>query len=121
MRRAVTINHSMETKQNSGRRRLLVVSYHFPPDGTIGGQRWAGLYKYLARLGWEVHVVTAAAGDDFQMPDGVHRHFRARRTTLEDWYRARVNARRARAGATPCSELDKFEGAVPSGTGSCVE
>ena len=61
------------------KRRLLVITFHFPPDGSVGGNRWAGLSKYLARRGWEVHIVTAAAGDDFQMPDGVHRHFRARR------------------------------------------
>lgn len=42
------------------RRRLLVISYHFPPDPAIGGMRWAGLAKYLARAGWEVWVVTAA-------------------------------------------------------------
>lgn len=70
-------------------RRLLVITYHFPPDGAIGGQRWAGLAKYLARLGWEVHIVTAAAGDPEPAP-GVHRHFRARRRTLNDAYNAFV-------------------------------
>src|SRR6266516_3628641 len=51
----------MARKSNSVARRLLIISYHFPPDGAIGGQRWAGLSKYLARLGWEVHIVTASA------------------------------------------------------------
>src|SRR6267143_316057 len=41
--------------------RLLVITYHFPPDGAVGGLRWAGITKYLARLGWQVSVVTAAA------------------------------------------------------------
>ena len=68
-------------------RRLLVITYHFPPDGAIGGQRWAALAKYLGRLGWDVHVVTAAAGDPEPSP-GVHRHFRARRRTLNDAYNA---------------------------------
>jgi glycosyltransferase involved in cell wall biosynthesis len=71
------------------KRRLLVISYHFPPDGTIGGQRWAGLSKYLARLGWDVHVVTASAPNEHRMPEGVHRHYCARRSTLNDFYRAR--------------------------------
>src|SRR6266566_769915 len=44
----------------SDARRLLVVSYYFGPDGSVGGLRWAGITKYLARLGWEVRVVTAA-------------------------------------------------------------
>src|SRR5256714_1542569 len=55
------------------------------------------------------------------MADGVHRHFRARRTTLEDWYRARRNAIPARAGTAAFSERDKIEGAVPSHTGRWVE
>jgi glycosyltransferase involved in cell wall biosynthesis len=41
-------------------RRLLVVTYHFGPDGAVGGLRWTGITKYLARLGWEVSVLTAA-------------------------------------------------------------
>jgi len=41
-------------------RRLLVISYYFGPDGSVGGLRWAGLTKYLARLGWEISVITAA-------------------------------------------------------------
>lgn len=73
---------------NSHVRRLLVITYHFPPDGAIGGQRWAGLSKYLARLGWEVHIVTAShAGHEHPTPN-VHRHFRRRQRTLNDVYRA---------------------------------
>jgi glycosyltransferase involved in cell wall biosynthesis len=72
-------------------RRLLVISYHFPPDGTIGGQRWAGLTKYLARTGWEVHVITASAPGTGEPVPGVHRHFCARRRTLNDVYRARIS------------------------------
>src|SRR5947199_10461541 len=41
-------------------RRLLVITYYFGPDGPVGGLRWAGITKYLARLGWEVSVITAA-------------------------------------------------------------
>lgn len=91
------------------KRRLLVITFHFPPDGSVGGKRWAGLSKYLARLGWEVHVVTASSGEDSQIVDGVHRHYCPRRTTLEDWYRARVSARPARAPAPAISERDKIE------------
>jgi len=44
----------------SDTRRLLVISYHFGPGGSVGGLRWAGITKYLARLGLEVRVITAA-------------------------------------------------------------
>lgn len=68
-------------------RRLLVISYHFPPDGTIGGQRWAGLTRYLARRGWEIHVITAAQNNGADGP-GIQRHVCRRRRTLNDLYRA---------------------------------
>ncbi len=42
-------------------RRVLVISYHFPPDGEVGGLRWAGLTKHLAQHGWRSWVLTAAA------------------------------------------------------------
>jgi glycosyltransferase involved in cell wall biosynthesis len=78
-------------------RRLLVITYHFPPDGAIGGQRWAGLSKYLARLGWEVHVITAAAVGDQPPTPGVQRHFCCRRRTLNDVYRAAASRFRKRS------------------------
>ncbi len=80
----------MSIERNPTPLRLLVISFHFPPDGTIGGQRWAGLSKYLARAGWDVHVVTASAPNGQSVPPGVHRHFRARRRTLNQVYRARA-------------------------------
>lgn len=83
------------TYGTQAKRRLLVISYHFPPDGSIGGQRWAGLSKYLARLGWEVHVVTASSAKDQLLPDNVIRHFRERRRTFNDFYRSRAAARRS--------------------------
>jgi glycosyltransferase involved in cell wall biosynthesis len=70
--------------------RLLVITYHFPPDGSIGGQRWAGLSKYLARLGWEVHVITASAANQEEVVPEVHRHVRHRRRTVNDVYRDTV-------------------------------
>jgi glycosyltransferase involved in cell wall biosynthesis len=84
----------MSMVYDNPRRRLLVISYHFPPDGTIGGQRWAGLSKYLARRGWDVHVVTASQGRGESLPAGVTRHFRERRRTLNDFYRTRIAQRR---------------------------
>jgi glycosyltransferase involved in cell wall biosynthesis len=85
-------------------RRLLVISYHFPPDGAIGGQRWAGLSKYLARMGWEVHVVTASTPDGQPVIPGVHRHVRHRRRTLNDVYKSaadRLRQTRNTSGHVP--------------------
>jgi len=91
---------------DKAKRRLLVISYHFPPDGSIGGQRWSGLSRYLARLGWEVHVVTASAAKDYALPAGVHRHFCERRKTLNDYYRARLTGKRGQPESQPSTDIE---------------
>ena len=75
--------------------RLLVISFHFPPDGSVGGLRWSGLSKYLARAGWEVHVVTASRQDGQTALPGVFVHHRARAETLNDLYNRVANRLRA--------------------------
>src|SRR5688500_2008490 len=90
------LENFLEMKSNSAIRRLLVITYHFPPDGSVGGQRWAGLSKYLARLGWEVHVITAAVAGEGDTTPYVHRHVRDRRRTLNDFYRSAIKRRRGR-------------------------
>jgi glycosyltransferase involved in cell wall biosynthesis len=42
----------------TGRRRVLVVAYFFPPLGGAGVQRTLKFVKYLAALGWEATVVS---------------------------------------------------------------
>ena len=73
-------------ERNPVMRRLLIITYHFPPDGSIGGQRWAGLSKYLARLGWEIHVITMSPGASNSTP-WIRRHVPARRRTFNDVYK----------------------------------
>ena len=46
--------------QETGRKRLLLVSYHFPPVGGAGVQRPVKFVKYLRRFGWDVSVLMAA-------------------------------------------------------------
>jgi len=41
-------------------RRLLLLSYYYPPTPSVGGVRAAGLAKYLPRFGWEATVITPA-------------------------------------------------------------
>jgi len=79
-------------------RRLLVITYVFPPDGAVGGLRWAGFSKYLARRGWEIHVITAAHGDANTVPSSVNRHVVTRRRTLNDVYNGAARSIRSRAG-----------------------
>jgi O-antigen/teichoic acid export membrane protein len=39
---------------------VLLIAYHFPPDNEIGAARPYRFYKYLKKLGYECHVITAA-------------------------------------------------------------
>jgi hypothetical protein len=103
----------MAIKPNPDVLRLLVITYHFPPDGAIGGQRWDGLSKYLARMGWEVHVITAAPGPEQPNP-GVHRHFCCRRRTLNDVYKAAASRLRQRSNGVDSHVLREKPGAPHS-------
>ena len=40
--------------------RILIIAYYFPPGEEIGGRRPFRFYKYLQRMGYECHVVTAS-------------------------------------------------------------
>lgn len=44
-------------------RRLLLISYHFPPDTTIGARRWEKLSHFVAERGWGLDVITCAGPD----------------------------------------------------------
>src|SRR5438094_820257 len=71
----------------SDTRRLLVITYDFGPDGPVGGLRWAGITKYLARLGWDVCVLTAAPPFGGAAAIGVQVERCARLWTVGDGYR----------------------------------
>ena len=39
-------------------KKILIVSYHFPPDASVGGMRPAKFAKYLPQFGWEPIILT---------------------------------------------------------------
>ncbi len=43
------------------RRRLLIVTYYFPPESSVGTHRWRAMSRWLRRLGHEVTVLTTRA------------------------------------------------------------
>jgi glycosyltransferase involved in cell wall biosynthesis len=87
-------------------RRLLVVSYHFPPDPSVGGLRWSGLTKYLSGHGWRSWVVTAAPQPAHAVA-GVVVASCPRTPTLNDGYRwLRSGPRRDRPPSTPAATPD---------------
>ncbi|WP_299462908.1 hypothetical protein [uncultured Gimesia sp.] len=46
--------------RSTERKRLLLISYHFPPVGGAGVQRPVKFVKYLRQFGWDVSVLMAA-------------------------------------------------------------
>jgi glycosyltransferase involved in cell wall biosynthesis len=50
-------------------RRILVVTYAYPPMPSVGGNRWLAMAKYLRRSGHEVTILTTAAFGRLQGPD----------------------------------------------------
>ena len=45
-------------RQNEPLRRMLLLSYHFPPGTAVGALRWQKMSRYAAERGWGVDVVT---------------------------------------------------------------
>lgn len=52
----------------SGAKRVLIISYYFAPQNTIGAVRPTKLAKYLQRMGHEVTVICGSGMDDRQDP-----------------------------------------------------
>jgi glycosyltransferase involved in cell wall biosynthesis len=51
-----------ETTDSRGpRRRLLIVTYYFPPETSVGAHRWRAMSRWLRRLGHQVTVLTTSA------------------------------------------------------------
>lgn len=43
---------------NKGERKVLIISYYWPPSGGAGVQRWVKFTKYLREFGWEPIIYT---------------------------------------------------------------
>jgi len=55
-----TPDSGARTGRDPERKRLLLISYHFPPVGGAGVQRPVKFVKYLRQFGWDVSVLMAA-------------------------------------------------------------
>ena len=68
--------------------RVLIVSFHAPPGGGVGGLRWWGLGRHLARRGWRVHLLSSQSGTPRPtVPEGMELEGIPPHTTLNDRYR----------------------------------
>ena len=41
-----------------GKKKVLIITYYWPPSGGAGVQRWLKFTKYLPELGWEPIIYT---------------------------------------------------------------
>ena len=44
-------------------KKVLIITYYWPPSGGAGVQRWLKFVKYLREYGWEPIVFTAEGGE----------------------------------------------------------
>jgi len=55
-----------ESPPRFGGRRLLLVSYHFPPDPSVGSLRWEMMLRHVAECGWCADVLMMEPADSPQ-------------------------------------------------------
>ena len=48
-------------------KKLLIISYYFPPFNIIGSMRFGEMVKYLERYGWQCHVLTVHSKGDLDV------------------------------------------------------
>ena len=44
-------------------KKILIITYYWPPKGGVGVQRWLKLAKYLSREGYDITIYTAKDGE----------------------------------------------------------
>jgi hypothetical protein len=86
-------------------RRLLLISYHFPPGRSAGALRWQKMARHFGARGWHLDVVTldpsCLAGEDVNrladLPEGIRVYGVPERPALAERVQTRVG-RAVRAG-----------------------
>src|SRR5688572_17831386 len=58
-----SVSPFFESPPRVGGRRLLLVSYHFPPDPNVGSQRWEMMLRRAAENGWTADVLMMEMDD----------------------------------------------------------
>ena len=73
-------------------KKILIITYYWPPSGGAGVQRWLKFAKYLPEFGYEVHVLTVDAEkanypqEDKSLLDEVPKNIHVHTTATSDPY-----------------------------------
>ena len=62
--------HTNATFARAGDTRILLVSYHFPPSASVGGQRMANFAACMSEIGYAPHILTIREQDIEQLDRG---------------------------------------------------
>ncbi|HEX5625590.1 MAG TPA: glycosyltransferase [Saprospiraceae bacterium] len=55
-------------------KRVLIITYYWPPSGGSGVQRWLYFSKYLRKYGWEPVIFTVSNGEYPYLDEGLQKH-----------------------------------------------
>lgn len=60
----------------TNKKKVLIITYYWPPSGGSGVQRWLKMQKYLSEFGWQPIIYTAENGEmpaiDYSLEKDVH-------------------------------------------------
>ena len=52
-------------------KKVLIISYYWPPISNPGVQRWLQFSKYLSKIGHEIHVITPEVNHNIQTDETI--------------------------------------------------
>lgn len=103
-------------------KKVLFISYHFPPSGAIGGRRIAAFARYLHEYGFSSHVVTITEDEIDQVDrkglitlDSVEIHRTGKMVSFRDLYLKSKAALKKKLRKTPSSGGSSGGGSLPDG------
>jgi glycosyltransferase involved in cell wall biosynthesis len=81
------LNAVADSARASPERRILVITYPYPPMPSVGGNRWLAMAKYLRRKGHRVDILTTSAFGSLPDDDAAAGVHRSRDLIAADWLR----------------------------------
>ena len=88
------LNETLRQKMNLNNKKVLIITYYWPPSGGAGVQRWLKFVKYLPKNGWDPIVYTTENGEypvlDHQLAKEIPENVQVIKTPIWEpysWYK----------------------------------